>query len=262
VLRAFGISDTGRVRPSNEDCFAIDDRHALCVIADGMGGHNAGEVASRMTVDAVSEFVAQWSIAEATENGDPDLDKTWPFGYDAHVSKDGNLLRTAIQIANVQILEASSHSEEYAGMGTTIVAARVTGNRLTVAHVGDSRLYLKSASGIRPMTRDDSWLAAILSQNPDTDPAVFRQHPMRNALTAVVGALPRIDVHVREVQVAAGDMFLMSTDGVHGVLDDARLAAMMTDGDLEAIASRIVVAAMDAGSTDNCTAIVGRYEPS
>ena len=260
MIQAFGQTDVGRRRKLNEDNFVVDTEVNLFAVCDGMGGHNAGEVASRMTVDAVSEFVAQWSAAEASENGDPDLDKTWPFGYDAHVSKDGNLLRTAIQIANVQILEASSHSEEYAGMGTTIVAARVTGNRLTVAHVGDSRLYVKSASGIRPMTRDDSWLAAILSQNPDTDPAVFRQHPMRNALTAVVGALPRIDVHVREVQMAAGDMFLMSTDGVHGVLDEAQLAAMMTAGDLQAIASRIVVAAMDAGSTDNCTAIVGRYE--
>ncbi|HYM24656.1 MAG TPA: protein phosphatase 2C domain-containing protein [Vicinamibacterales bacterium] len=259
MLRAFGISDTGRVRPSNEDCFAIDDKLALCVIADGMGGHNAGEVASRMTVDAVTEFVSQWSSAEAAD-GDPDLDKTWPFGYDAHFSKDGNLLRTAIQIANVQILEASSHSEEYAGMGTTIVAARVSGGRLTVGHVGDSRLYLNSGGRIQAMTRDDSWLAAILSQNPDTDPAVFRQHPMRNALTAVVGALPRIDVHVADVALAAGDLMLMSTDGVHGVLDDRRLAELMTGDDLEAIANRIVVAAMDAGSTDNCTAIVGRYE--
>ena len=261
MLRAFGISDTGRVRPSNEDCFAIDDRLALCVIADGMGGHNAGEVASRMTVDAVSDFVSQWASAAEAASGDPDQDKTWPFGYDVQFSKDGNLLRTAVQIANVQILEASSHSEEYAGMGTTIVAARVSGDQLTVAHVGDSRLYLKTSAGIQPMTRDDSWLAAILSQNPDTDPAMFRQHPMRNALTAVVGALPRIDVHVAEATMTAGDMFLMTTDGVHGLLDDAQLAALMTGDDLEAMAQRIVVAAMDAGSTDNCTALIGRYEP-
>jgi PPM family protein phosphatase len=258
VLRASGHSDTGRVRASNEDCFAIDDRLALCVIADGMGGHNAGEVASRMTVDAVIEFVTQWSTAEGGD-ADSDLDKTWPFGYDTHLTKDGNLLRTAVQIANVQILEASSHSEEYAGMGTTIVAARVTGPQLTVAHVGDSRLYLRTARGIRPMTRDDSWLAAIMSQNPDTDPAVFRQHPMRNALTSVVGALPRIDVHIAEATLTSGDMMLMSTDGVHGVLEDAKLASLMSGSDLQAIARRIVVAAIEAGSTDNCTTVVARY---
>jgi protein phosphatase len=260
VLRAFGISDTGRVRPSNEDCFAIDDRLALCIVADGMGGHNAGEVASRMTVDAVSEFVQQWSTVESADAPDPDLDKTWPFGYDAHLSKDGNLLRTAIQIANVQILEASSHSEEYAGMGTTIVAARVNADRLTVAHVGDSRLYLRTAKGLHPLTRDDSWLAAVLSQNPDTDPAAFRQHPMRNALTAVVGAMPRLDVHVAEVPLSPGDVVLMSTDGVHGVLDDKELESLLHGANLEQMARRIVLAAMDAGSTDNCTAIVARYE--
>ena len=260
MVRASGNSDTGRVRASNEDCFAIDDRLALCVIADGMGGHNAGEVASRMTVEAVTEFVTQWSTAEEADDGESDLDKTWPFGYDTQLTRDGNLLRTAVQIANVQILEASSHSEEYAGMGTTIVAARVTGAQLTVAHVGDSRLYLKTSAGMRPLTRDDSWLAAILSQNPDTDPAVFRQHPMRNALTSVVGALPRIDVHIAEVTLSPGDMVLMSTDGVHGVLDDPTLASMLTDDDLEHVARRIVVAAMDAGSTDNCTAIVARYD--
>jgi protein phosphatase len=225
-----------------------------------MGGHNAGEVASRMTVDAVTEFVSQWATAETGDSGDADRDKTWPFGYDTHLSNDGNLLRTAVQIANVQILEASTHSEEYAGMGTTIVAARVSGNQLTVAHVGDSRLYVKTSAGIRPMTRDDSWLAAILAQNPDADPAAFRQHPMRNALTSVVGALPRIDVHIADAQLSPGDMVLMSTDGVHGVLDDAKLAALMTGDDLAAIARGIVVAAMDAGSTDNCTAIVARFE--
>jgi len=256
VLRASGHSDTGRVRTSNEDCFAIDDRLALCVIADGMGGHNAGEVASRMTVDAVIEFVNQWSTEG---DADSDLDKTWPFGYDTHLTQDGNLLRTAVQIANVQILEASSHSEEYAGMGTTIVAARVTGPQLTVAHVGDSRLYLRTSRGIRPMTRDDSWLAAIMSQNPDTDPAVFRQHPMRNALTSVVGALPRIEVHIAEATLSTGDMMLISTDGVHGVLEDDKLASLMSGSDLQAIARRIVDAALDAGSTDNCTTIVGRY---
>ena len=260
MFRAFGVSDTGRVRASNEDCFAIDDRLALCIIADGMGGHNAGEVASRMTVDAVSDFVAQWSTADGAETEDFDAEKTWPFGYDTQISKDGNLLRTAIQIANIQILEASSHSDEYAGMGTTVVAARVSGDQLTVAHVGDSRLYLKSAAGLRPLTRDDSWLAAILSQNPDTDPAMFKQHPMRNALTAVVGALPRIDVHVRDVPLSSGDVVLLSTDGVHGVLNDTQLADLMVGDNLDAMARRIVVAAMDAGSTDNCTAIVGRYE--
>ena len=117
-------TDVGRQRHTNEDNFY--DQPPVFAVADGMGGHNAGEVASKMTVDAVGEFVSQWASADSGDTGDPDLDKTWPFGYDTHLTKDGNLLRTAVQIANVQILEAASHSEEYAGMGTTIVAARPT----------------------------------------------------------------------------------------------------------------------------------------
>src|SRR5471032_1358593 len=161
VLRAYGLTDQGRVRPTNEDCFAIQEELGLCVIADGMGGHNAGEVAARLAVDAVVDFVRERSAslshlrspeshasfgeargaegagAEAERDADP-----WPFGFDPALSADGNLLRTAIHLANVQILEAAISSNDYAGMGTTIVAARVAAGRLSVAHVGDSRLYL------------------------------------------------------------------------------------------------------------------------
>ena len=126
-LRAYGLTDKGRVRPTNEDCFAIQEELGLCVVADGMGGHNAGEVAARLAVDAVVDFVRLRSLetpASFGETGPPDA---WPFGFDPSLSADGNLLRTAIHLANVQIREAAVASHDYAGMGTTIVAARVSG---------------------------------------------------------------------------------------------------------------------------------------
>ena len=114
VLRAHGVTDKGRVRATNEDYFVIDERLRLCVVADGMGGHNAGEVAARMAVDAIVEFVrarVQRGDAQPTLS----VDETWPFGLDPALSESGNLLRTAVHLANVQILEAAGTGEAYAG---------------------------------------------------------------------------------------------------------------------------------------------------
>jgi len=252
VLRAYGLTDKGRVRPTNEDCFAIREELGLCVVADGMGGHNAGEVAARLAVDAVVDFVRQRRERNAA---DP-----WPFGFDPALSPEGNLLRTAIHLANVQILEAAISSNAYAGMGTTIVAARVADGRLSVAHVGDSRLYLVADRQLRQVTQDDSWMASMLAHDPDADPLLLQQHPMRNALTNVVGARARTDVHVVEQALAGGELLLLSTDGVHGVMDDSRIEQLMLeDEDPRAIAHRVIRAALVRGSRDNCTAVVARY---
>ena len=280
MLRAYGLTDKGRVRPTNEDRFAIQEELGLCVVADGMGGHNAGEVAARLAVDAVVDFVRERSAsrfrlrspeshanfgearrsaegAEAAGERDADL---WPFGFDPALSADGNLLRTAIHLANVQILEAAISSNDYAGMGTTIVAARVADGRLSVAHVGDSRLYLVAERQLRQVTLDDSWMVSMLAHDPNADPLLLQHHPMRNALTNVVGARARVEVHVVEQQLAAGKRLLHSTDGVHGVLDDSRIERMMLEEeDPRAIAHGVIKAALARGSRDNCTAVVARY---
>jgi serine/threonine protein phosphatase PrpC len=247
VLRAYGLTDTGRGRPTNEDCFAIQEELGLCVIADGMGGHNAGEVAAQLAVDAVVDFVR-------------DADDTWPFGYDPSLSIDGNRLRTAVHLAHVQILEASFSANRYAGMGTTIVAARVADRRLSVAHVGDSRLYLMADRRLRQVTVDDSWMTSMLALDPQADRRMLQQHPMRSALTNVVGARARTDVHVAEERLAGGEMLLLSTDGVHDVVGDGRLARLMLDDDNpREIAQNVIAAALARGSRDNCTAIAARY---
>jgi serine/threonine protein phosphatase PrpC len=257
VLRAYGLTDKGRVRPTNEDYFAIDEELGLCVIADGMGGHNAGEVASRLAVDAVMDYVRQRSASLARERH-PEY---WPFGFDPSLSADGNLLRTAILLANVQIREAAIASHDYAGMGTTIVAARVTDGRLSLAHVGDSRLYLFSGGALRQLTQDDSWMASMLEHDPNADPLLLEHHPMRNALTNVVGARARTEVHLAEQLLTGGETLLLSTDGVHGVLDARRIEQMLIEEeDPRAIAHGLIAAALTRGSRDNCTAVVARYD--
>jgi protein phosphatase len=258
VLRAKGVTDKGRVRQTNEDCFMIDESLGLCLVADGMGGHNAGEVAARLAVGAVVEYFRDVTLpsepAGETSN--------WPFGFDPSLSNAGNLLRTAIQIANIQILEAALTSEEYSGMGTTIVAALVQGPTLSVAHVGDSRLYLFAGDRLRQLTPDDSWLASVLAQDPSVDPEMLLNHPMRNALTSAVGARAGADVHVVEETLRGGELIAMTTDGVHGTLDDARIQRLLAEGgDPAAIAADLVRTALARGSRDNCTAIVGQYVP-
>lgn len=246
MLRAYGVSDQGRIRTTNEDCFAVAEALQFCAVADGMGGHNAGEVAARLAVDSLLECL-----------GEPP-DALWPFGKDAGLSQAGNRVRTAIHLANLRVLEAAIGRAQLAGMGTTVVAALVEDGRLSVGHVGDSRLYLLANGRLRALTRDDSWTATLLAANP----SVESSHRMRNALTNVVGSRAQTDVHLVEEALDGGEMLLLTTDGVHGTLDDARLERMMLErGDERDIAERIVAAALAHGSDDNCTALVARYVP-
>ena len=259
MIRAFGLSDKGRVRPVNEDCFAVHEALGLCVVADGMGGHQAGEVAAQMAVEAIVDAVGVRTGQGTADRSDTDA---WPFGYDPGLSSDGNLLRTAIHLASVQIREAAISSYTCAGMGTTIVAARAVGGRLSVAHVGDSRLYLVAGRTLTQVTQDDSWMVSMLAHDPGVDPLLLEHHPMRNALTNVVGATSRTQVHVVEQELAGGELLLLSTDGVHDVLDGSRIARMMLEEESpRAIAHAIMGAALPRGSRDNCTAGVARYLP-
>ena len=260
ALRAFGVSDRGRVRPANEDCFAIHEDLGLCIVADGMGGHNAGEVAARMEVDAVSH---DFRLAVRSGLESACLQPSWPFGFDAKVSHAANVLRTSILQASLRILETAVTTDDCAGMGTTVVAACVVGNRLTVGHVGDSRLYLLSGNTLRLLTTDDSWMAVMLAQEPSVDPLIYRHHPMRHALTNVVGRRTPMDVHIAEERLSEGDLLLLTTDGVHGVVEDGRLHELaVRGGEPAAIAESIIEAALAQGTRDNCTAIVARYYPT
>ncbi len=248
MFAASGVSARGP-RPTNEDRFIVDDRLALSAVADGMGGHNAGEVAARLAIDAIVDVVGRSA---------PPV--TWPFGYDEALSDAGNRMRTAIHVANMRVLEAAGADPAYAGMATTIVATLVAGDRLVVGHAGDSRAYLFTDQGLCLLTHDDSWIAAMLAQEPSADPEGLDRHPMRHALTNVVGARARAEVHMLEVLLTGGEVVLLTTDGVHGVLDDRRLEDLLASGGSPAdTAARLVSAALGGGSRDNCTAVVACY---
>ncbi len=251
MLRAYGITDKGHVRVRNEDCFVCDAAMQFCAVADGMGGHNAGDIAARIAVDTMIEY-----IREGHCEGD-----RWPFGRDPALTDAGNRMRTAIQLANQRVLETSVESAAYLGMGTTVVAALVESDRLIVGHAGDSRLYLLRKGRLRPLTEDDSY-ATVLARDPSVDPATARLHPMRHALTNVVGLRARTDVHLRDEPLLADDVLLLTTDGVHGTLDDGRMEQLLGQGgDGRELARGIVAAALAGGSRDNCTALIARYLP-
>jgi serine/threonine protein phosphatase PrpC len=252
LVHASGLSDIGRVRKTNEDAFVADPDVRLFAVADGMGGHGAGEVASRLAIEAVSGFI-RGSAGNA--------DFTWPCDIDRTLSFDGNRLRTAIYLANRYIFRASESNDEYRGMGTTIVGLLVNGSRMSIGHVGDSRLYVFGEGQLEQVTHDDSWVATVLAQDPKIDPADIARHPMRHVLTSVLGAREHVDIHITERDLKGGEVMLLCSDGLHGVMDgDAVRDVLLRTPDVESAARRLVEAALERGSRDNVTALIVRYE--
>jgi protein phosphatase len=252
MLTAFGVTHPGKVRPGNEDALFWDVEAGLFLVADGMGGHQAGEVASHMAIEAVRSFL------ESTRD---DRDLTWPYGFNPALSFNGNRLVTAVRLANRRVFQAGEEQPDYSGMGTTIVAAFIEGRRLSFCGVGDSRLYLCAAQRLDQLTHDDSWVATVLAHEPGVDEASLAHHPMRHVLTNVVGARDDTEVEVVERDLHDGDTLLLCTDGLHGMLDDGRLREVLSQpGPVEQVAERLIVAALEKTASDNITALVVRCE--
>ena len=252
MVSSHGVSHAGPVRQTNEDRFLSDDELALFVVADGMGGHAAGEVASRVAVEAIDNFIRRSRDSE---------DFSWPCGIDATLTFDGNRLRTAIYLANRRVFRLAEGDDDYTGMGSTVVCALIRDSHLTIGHVGDSRLYLMSNGVLSSQTRDDTWAATILGgSGPGTDAGAIASHPMKHVLTNVLGAREQADIHIQERELKDGDMLLLCSDGIHNVLDEAVLTRLMTaDRPISELANAMIAAAIERGTRDNVTAIVLRY---
>ncbi len=233
-------------RKMNQDHHGSWPDLGLFVVADGMGGHNAGEVASHLAVETIRAFIAESATT-------PDI--TWPFGLELKNSIDANRLTTAVRLANRKIYNEGSNSPDLSGMGTTVVAALVACDRITIVSVGDSRIYRLRAGALEQLTKDDTWLASVLGekQAEDADP----QHPLRHVLTSVVGTKDDVKPAAREEQLVPGDRFVLCSDGVHGKLDTTALTTLLatalsaSDG-----AQTIVSEAITRGTSDNATALV------
>jgi serine/threonine protein phosphatase PrpC len=155
MLKAFGLTDVGRRRKLNEDNFLVDLETQLFGVCDGMGGHNAGEVASKMAIETVGSFISR---------SHREKEITWPYGLDVNLSFDGNRIKTAIKLANKKVFKAADNRDEYTGMGTTVVVALVTDNVMTIGSAGDSRCYLLRNGQLSQLTKDDSWVSAAWAE--------------------------------------------------------------------------------------------------
>ena len=246
TLSAFGLTDVGKKRKHNEDAYLLDSERGLFVVADGMGGHAAGEVASRITVESIQEFIS------ATEEGQ---DASWPFGFGGRAA-EGNRLTAAVERANEKVMRAVQSRPELKGMGTTVVAALFDNDRATLVHVGDSRAYLFRDGELRRLTDDHSWVqeqvnAGILSEDE------AKSHPLKNVVTRALGGSPHVSVDLIEVPVHAGDRFLLCSDGLTGMVGDEEIHERFRSGEAApAAVKKLVEMANERGGVDNITAII------
>lgn len=248
---ASGLTHVGLQRDHNEDSFAVLSEYDLYIVADGMGGHRAGDVASRLATESVAEFFR----TTAQE------DVTWPFHFDTSLSEEENRLLAGIRVANRQIFERSVRSRECAGMGTTIVGALFSKNkkRLYVGHVGDSRAYRVRAGQIQLLTRDHSLLNDYLMAMPELTEEQRAELP-RNVITRALGMQDHVVVDLMNDDPQVGDVYLLCSDGLSGMMSDEQILSVVTSAqDTSEICRRLIAKANENGGEDNITALVIRF---
>jgi len=237
MLEAFAMSDMGCVRTNNEDYCLIEPELGLYVLADGMGGARAGETASKIAVETVSETML---LAE---------------------HRDPQVLIRAVEEANRRVLEAAQNDASLEGMGTTLVVALEMGDGISIASVGDSRAYVLDEAGFRVITDDQTWVNEV-GRPLGLDEEALRNHPMRHVLTMAIGASSPLTVNYYAVPLQVGSMVLMCSDGLHGVVDGGEIETILRSGlngtPLNESCQRLIEAAKQAGGPDNVTTVLVR----
>ena len=241
-IKAFGLTDVGRRRENNQDCLLMRPERRLFAVADGMGGHAAGEIASTMAIEALSESLDR---------------STWDGG--GAPREVASALEHAFEEGNRRICESVVARGEWRGMGTTIVALIALDDRAVIGHVGDSRAYLLRNGTLRRLTHDHSWVSEQVRMGLMTDEEAHR-HPMRNIVTRALGNRPALDVDISEAEARPADVFLLCSDGLNSMLTDDEIhrALLQHDRDPESACRKLVELANSKGGEDNITVIVCR----
>jgi len=242
-------SDPGLKRTSNEDSYSTRPDVGLFVVADGMGGHVAGEVASRVAVEAIEAFIQETAGA--------DRNRTWPFPFDPSISLEANRLRAAFRLATRKIASAIADSQDLRGMATTASAVHLGARSASVAHVGDSRVYVLRDGTLQQITHDHSWVEEQVRAGTLT-PTAARQHPWRNVVTRALSGGEDPEVDVTDISPKPGERYLLCSDGLFTVVADSHIAEILGDQGvpLESIARSLVAAANEGGGPDNITALI------
>jgi len=248
-LNFVGQTDTGRVREHNEDTIATDPDVGLLVLADGMGGYNAGEVASGIAVKTITNLVREGLARE-------DLDA---IDRGTGLSRPSIVLRDAITRANKIIYQTARSQAECEGMGTTVVAALFYDNRISIAHVGDSRLYRQRGSQIAQVTMDHSLLQELVDRG-FYSPEEAQRAANKNYVTRALGVEPQVEVEVQEHPVDMGDIFILCSDGLSDMVEDEdiRLTISTFGANLDTVAKQLIQLANENGGRDNVSVVLAQ----
>jgi protein phosphatase len=248
-LDVFGATDVGRKRQLNEDVFLVDDDLGVFLVADGMGGHAAGEVASRLAADEIFRgFSGKSSLSQ----------ETWPEHWDMNRSAAANLLIDAVLSGHERVTRAVTRDQNLKGMGTTVVVAvhPAASRNLVVCHVGDSRAYRVRHNRLEILTADHSWVHEQVAAGFLTEEAA-RTHPLKNVVTQALGGSAEPKVDLLETELMNGDIYLLCSDGLNSMLtDDEIFLLLASDESLEVRAKTLIDAANDHGGNDNITVVL------
>ena len=249
-IEVAGETNVGMKRTHNEDNFSIIEESGLYIVADGMGGHASGEVASKMAVDSMKEFFV------ATAN---DPERTWPYKMDRSKGYEENRLITGTKLANLRIYESAQRDSRQRGMGTTIVTIFAVEDGVYTAHVGDSRVYRLREGKIEQLTEDHSLLNDYIKMKRLT-PEEIANFPHKNVIVRALGMKDTVKVDTRLEQPRAGDLYLLCSDGLSGpVTDEELLQICSSTGDLKGSATKLIERANTNGGPDNITVVLARW---
>ncbi len=245
-----GLTHVGMKRNHNEDNYLVLADERLFCVADGMGGHSSGEIASKIAVDELAEFFKMTG---------QDQDATWPYKMDKARNYDENRLATGIKLANLRIFEKAAAEQKFKGMGTTLVAVHFTSNSAVVAHVGDSRVYFFREGVLKQVTEDHSLLNDYLKAKKLT-PEEIEAFPHKNVIVRALGMKDSVVVDVSRFEAKDGDLFLLCSDGLSGMVSDPQIQDILAKtSDLNLACSQLIDLANANGGNDNVSCVIARW---
>jgi protein phosphatase len=249
-IEVAGQTDVGRKRSHNEDNFAILAEYGLYVVADGMGGHSSGEIASKMAVDTLEQFFQDTS---------EDPERTWPYKMDRAKGYEENRLITGIKLCNLRIYEQAQRNPKQRGMGTTLAALFAVEDGIYIAHVGDSRVYRIRDGRIELLTEDHSLLNDYKRMKRLTDDEIAN-FPHKNVIVRALGMKDTVKVDTRFEAPRVDDILLLCSDGLCGPVNDQRLLdTVLKHDDLPSATQRLIETANESGGPDNITCVLARW---